>query len=150
MAEIDVQVACDTEVLPSEAQLKTWCELALEGDARNSELSLRIVNEEEIQALNCDFRQKNKSTNVLSFPSEVPPELDIPLLGDIVICAAVVDREAAEQSKMREAHWAHMVVHATLHLQGYDHGDEEQAAVMEHRETELITQLGFPKPYEHV
>jgi len=97
--------------------------------------------------LNSQFRQQPKTTNVLSFPSDLPPELELEELGDIVICAPVVESEAVEQNKLLEAHWAHMVVHGTLHLQGYDHIETNDAEEMEALEEKIITGLGFPAPY---
>src|SRR5690606_12322097 len=104
--------------------------------------------DEESQALNLLYRGKDKPTNVLSFPCELPAGVDLPVLGDLVICQPVVNLEAAEQNKASEAHWAHMVIHGTLHLLGYDHEDDEEARVMESLETQLLTQLGYPRPYE--
>jgi probable rRNA maturation factor len=106
-----------------------------------------IVDETESQELNFQYRKKNKPTNVLSFPADIPDEVGVPLLGDLVVCAPVVEREAKEQGKTLEAHWAHMLVHGTLHLLGYDHIEDDEANVMEALETRLITQLKFPAPY---
>src|SRR5690606_24067449 len=94
------------------------------------------------------YRHQDKPTNVLSFPADIPAELNLPLLGDLVICAPVVEREAMEQRKTLEAHWAHMVVHGTLHLVGYDHITEPEAEEMESLETKILTGMGFPPPYE--
>ncbi len=109
---------------------------------------MRIVDEDESQQLNGQYRQKDKPTNVLSFPADLPEELQLPLLGDLVICAPVVAREAEDQNKALDAHWAHMLVHGTLHLLGYDHIDETDATEMEALETQIITELGFAPPYE--
>src|SRR5690606_500913 len=111
------------------------------------ELSIRIVDRDEIQALNAQYRHKNTPTNVLSFPCELPPAVDVPLLGDIVICAQVVQEEAAAQHKAELSHWAHMVVHGTLHLLGYDHMDDAEANEMESLEIEILNTLGFANPY---
>ncbi|MCB1757554.1 MAG: rRNA maturation RNase YbeY, partial [Gammaproteobacteria bacterium] len=105
------------------------------------------VDEQEIQSLNATYRDKNQVTNVLSFPADYPPEISLPYLGDILICAAVVNTEAVEQGKPAEAHWAHMVIHGVLHLRGYDHIEEEDAERMERLETELLGELGFSDPY---
>ena len=115
--------------------------------SRDCEVSLRIVESGEIQALNQQYRGKNSPTNVLSFPAEFPPELEIPLLGDIVICAAVVEAEAQEQGKPADAHWDHMVVHGVLHLLGFDHEVEQEALEMEALEVQILAQLGWPSPY---
>lgn len=116
------------------------------------DISIRLVDEAESQALNAHYRKKDKPTNVLSFPSELPeeilPMLDQVPLGDLVICIPVVLQEAAEQQKTPDAHFAHMVVHGTLHLMGYDHETSEQDAEdMEAIEVNVLQQLGFPNPY---
>jgi len=148
MPEVDVQIATADENIPSEEDFRSWVAAALPADKINSELTIRVVGFDESRSLNAQYRQKDKPTNVLSFPSELPPELQIPLLGDLVICAGVVEREALEQGKTLLAHWAHMVVHGTLHLLGYDHETDADAEVMEALETRILGTLGFPAPYE--
>jgi len=111
-------------------------------------LSIRLVDEAESQQLNANYRNKDYPTNVLSFPCDLPPDVDLNLLGDLVICVQVVEREAIEQQKSIQAHWAHMVVHGCLHLLGYDHINEAEAEDMESLETAILTELGFPAPYE--
>lgn len=148
MPEVDVQIATADENIPSEEDFRSWVAAALPADKLNSELTIRVVGFDESRSLNAQYRQKDKPTNVLSFPSELPPELQIPLLGDLVICAGVVEREALEQGKTLLAHWAHMVVHGTLHLLGYDHETDADAEVMEALETRILGTLGFPAPYE--
>ncbi|AGI22562.1 metal-binding heat shock protein [Pseudomonas sp. ATCC 13867] len=148
MLELDLQVASDAPGLPSEAAFRRWCELALRQRQNDSELTIRLVDEGEGRELNRTWRHKDYATNVLSFPADVPDELlDIPLLGDLVICAPVVTREAAEQGKSAEAHWAHLVIHGCLHLLGYDHIDDAEAEEMEGLERELLAELGHPDPY---
>ncbi|QJP11682.1 rRNA maturation RNase YbeY [Pseudomonas multiresinivorans] len=148
MLELDLQVASESAGLPSEAEFRTWCELALRQRQNDSELTIRLVDEAEGRELNKTWRHKDYATNVLSFPADVPDELlDIPLLGDLVICAPVVTREAAEQGKSVQAHWAHLVIHGCLHLLGYDHIDDEEAEEMEGLERELLAELGHPDPY---
>ena len=144
---LDLQVASNADNLPSQEQLQLWAGRALQGRRQQAELSVRIVDEEESQALNHQYRHQDKPTNVLSFPADLPPELELPLLGDLVICAPVVAREAAEQHKELAAHWAHMVVHGTLHLLGFDHIGDAEAEAMEQLETEIVQALGFPAPY---
>ncbi|HAO31770.1 MAG TPA: rRNA maturation RNase YbeY [Candidatus Competibacter sp.] len=146
--DLDVQIALDMPGLPSEAELRRWAEAALAGAdyRKDAELTLRIVNEAEITALNERYRRKQGPTNVLSFPSDAPPEVESTLLGDIVICAPVVLREAVQQAKTPPAHWAHLVAHGVLHLLGYDH-DEEQADVMESLEIQILAGLGYSDPY---
>ncbi|MDH0288078.1 rRNA maturation RNase YbeY [Pseudomonas sp. GD04087] len=148
MLELDLQVASEAAGLPSEAEFRTWCELALRQRQNDSELTIRLVDEAEGRELNKTWRHKDYATNVLSFPADVPDELlDIPLLGDLVICAPVVTREAAEQGKSVQAHWAHLVIHGCLHLLGYDHIDDVEAEDMEGLERELLAELGHPDPY---
>ncbi len=145
--ELDLQVASAAPDLPSEAQFRAWCELALR-QRPESELTIRLVDEAEGLELNSTYRHKDYATNVLSFPADVPDELlDIPLLGDLVICAPVVAREALEQRKPLQAHWAHLVIHGCLHLLGYDHIDDAEAEEMETLERELLAELGHPDPY---
>ena len=148
MLELDLQIASDAATLPSEAQFRAWCEIALRQRKADSELTIRLVDEAEGRELNNTWRHKDYATNVLSFPADVPDEmLDIPLLGDLVICVPVVEREAAEQAKPLEAHWAHLVIHGCLHLLGYDHIEDEEAEEMEALERELLAELGHPDPY---
>lgn len=147
MADISIDNVSSAAQLPSEALLRQWCECALAQQKPDAELSLRIIDEVEMQALNAQYRQKDKSTNVLSFPSDLPAELNLPLIGDIVVCPQVVEREATEQNKTIEAHWAHMMIHGTLHLLGYDHIEDEEALQMEALEIELLNTLGYPNPY---
>lgn len=116
----------------------------------NVEMTIRIVDEVEARQLNERWRQRAYPTNVLSFPFECPPGLDIPLLGDIVICAPLVASEAVEQHKPQQAHWVHLVIHGTLHLLGYDHISESQAQVMESLETRILHDLGYPNPYHNI
>jgi probable rRNA maturation factor len=149
-----VQHASRRTALPADTQLRRWARAALGAGARG-ELTVRIVTERESAQLNSRYRGKKEATNVLSFPARAaeqrgpPPAAGKELLpfGDLVICAGVVAREAREQGKTLAAHWAHMVVHGALHLQGYDHEKPRAAAVMEARERALLAKLGFPDPY---
>ncbi len=145
---VDIQTVC-SEPVPEEDDLRGWICAALVNrtPGATAEVCLRLVSEAEMAALNRDYRGKSGPTNVLSFPAGLPPELALPLLGDIVICAPVVAREAAEQGKPLAAHWAHMAVHGSLHLLGFDHIEEADAATMEALETTVLAQLGFPCPY---
>ncbi len=145
---LDLQLATQAQDLPSQAQLEAWVTAALQGAGREeTELTIRIVDDAESQALNSQYRGKDKPTNVLSFPFEAPPGIALPLLGDLVICAPVVAQEAQEQGKTLAAHWAHMVIHGTLHLLGYDHIKDQDAERMEAKETALLDSLGYPDPY---
>lgn len=148
---LDRQVAIDDSPdLPSLDALSVWVHAVLDGRMDEAELTIRIVDNEESQQLNNDYRGKDKPTNVLSFPFEAPPEIELPLLGDLIICAPVVAQEAQTQNKTLQAHWAHMVVHGCLHLLGYDHIDDAEADEMESLETQIITQLGFETPYQEL
>ncbi|MDT3336329.1 rRNA maturation RNase YbeY [Shewanella sp. SP1S1-7] len=145
---LDIQHATTCDGLPTDEQFALWVTTAIGNSMDEAELTIRIVDSRESQMLNSTYRGKDKPTNVLSFPFEAPPEIELPLLGDLVICAAVVENEAREQQKPLEAHWAHMVVHGCLHLLGYDHIDDEEAEEMESLETQLIESLGFTDPYK--
>lgn len=144
---LEIQRASEAGDLPSEAQLARWAGAPLPADREPLELVIRLVDEAESRRLNRDYRGIDKPTNVLSFPFEPPPEVPLPLLGDLVICAPVVVREAAEQGKPADAHWAHMVIHGVLHLLGYDHQTDDEARRMEQRERELLQRLHFSDPY---
>lgn len=130
----------DPAHLPSRPQFRRWVDSTLEQQA---EITLRIVDEQEGRMLNHDYRGKNYATNVLTFVYDDTK----PLSGDIVLCAAVVEREAREQQKKLLAHYAHLTVHGVLHLQGYDHIEDDEAAVMEQKETAILEKLGFDNPY---
>lgn len=146
---LDLQVACEAPSLPDEALLSAWVAAALDGQRVAAELTIRVVGEAEGTELNQRWRGRPGPTNVLSFPFEGPPGLPPQdLLGDLIICAPVVAREAAEQGKTEAAHWAHLVVHGTLHLLGHDHITEPEAVAMEALETAILARLGFPSPYE--
>ncbi|MDO4626078.1 MAG: rRNA maturation RNase YbeY [Pasteurellaceae bacterium] len=145
---VDLQIATEnSENLPSLAQIEQWASRAVRASRDDIEMTVRIVDEMESHHLNLTYRGKDRPTNVLSFPFECPDEVELPLLGDLVICRQVVEREAAEQGKPLLAHWAHMIVHGSLHLLGYDHIDEAEAEEMESLETQIMTDLGFADPY---
>ena len=149
---VDVQRACDDDTIPETEIVDAWVARAVEAAStpNDVEVSVRIVDAKEVRALNREYRDKDKATNVLSFPAGPLAGLpdDAPtLLGDIVVCASVVDSEAAEQGKALADHWAHMLVHGTLHLLGFDHQDDTEAATMEALETQVLTQHGLPDPY---
>ena len=132
--------------VPAPARLKGWARAAL--GRHGGEVTVRVVGPAESRALNRRYRGKDKPTNVLSFPSEAPARGNQRILGDLVICAAVVNREAREQGKRAAAHWAHMVVHGVLHLLGFDHIRAADAKVMEGRERAILARLSFPDPYK--
>lgn len=133
--------------VPEPGLLQTWASAAYL-DKVPAVASMLVTTSDEIQKLNKQYRDKDKATNVLSFPMQSPEEVDICLLGDIVLCASVIDKEAEQQSKTSSAHWAHMVVHGMLHLQGYDHIENDEAEEMEQLEISILKQLGFDNPYE--
>ena len=128
-------------------EIERWVRCAVGERRQDVELSIRITDPEEISELNQTYRNKTGATNVLSFPAELPKELQLPLLGDLVICAPVVEDEARQQGKALQAHWAHMVIHGTLHLLGYDHVEDAEAQMMEKLEIDILASLQFPNPY---
>lgn len=145
---LDLQIACAySDDLPDKVAFQRWLEAVLLQRHTKSEVTIRLVDEVESKKLNLTYRNQKKPTNVLSFPFETPPGITLPLLGDLVICRSVVEKEAVKQSKMPEAHWAHMVVHGSLHLLGYNHIEKNEAKKMEFLETEIISKLGYPDPY---
>jgi probable rRNA maturation factor len=142
---LSVQYACDKAQLPLRPQIRAWVRAALDIDGvRGGQITVRLVDAEEGLELNRDYRGKDYATNVLSFPYDVEPIV----CGDLVLCAPVVAREAHEQGKPLTAHYAHLIVHGVLHLQGYDHeGGEPQARQMEDKERALLAALGYADPY---
>ncbi len=150
--QVDVQNACDDDTAPEIPVVESWIVRAVRasGADGDAEVSVRIVDAAEIHALNSDYRGKDKPTNVLSFPAGdvagLPADMPVPL-GDVVICASVVREEAAAQGKAITDHWAHMLVHGTLHLLGYDHETETEAAEMEALETRILSEHGVADPY---
>lgn len=145
---VDLQIATENiEGLPTEEQIIQWATAAVQPEGDEVEMTVRIVDEAESHELNLTYRGKDRPTNVLSFPFECPDEVALPLLGDLVICRQVVEREAVEQEKPLMAHWAHMVVHGSLHLLGYDHIEDDEAEEMESLEIQIMQGLGFDDPY---
>ncbi|NIK01055.1 MULTISPECIES: rRNA maturation RNase YbeY [Xanthomonas] len=149
--DVAVSYALPRAGLPSAVSFRKWVAAALKGRIREADLAVRVVDEKEGCSLNHHYRGKDYATNVLSFPAELPEGLPkgikMPLLGDLVICAPVVAREAAEQGKSLAAHYAHLTVHGTLHLLGWDHEDEKEADAMEQLEREILADLGIDDPY---
>jgi probable rRNA maturation factor len=145
---VDVQIASEMPVVPSAEQFIVWASVVLSDAEGDVELSVRVVDESESSELNQAYRNIAGPTNVLAFPFEAPDHVPVPLLGDVVICAPVVCREALDQNKPADAHFAHMIVHGTLHLLGYDHRAEAPAARMESEERRVLAALGFPDPYD--
>jgi probable rRNA maturation factor len=160
---VEVQYVSDEPDLPDKRRLAKWVSTALQCQSDSGlpvneriqfnpslELTIRIVDAAESQQLNETWRKKTGPTNVLSFPFENPPGITLPILGDIVICAPLVISEAEQQQKLLDAHWAHLVIHGTLHLLGHDHLDEVQAQQMEQIEIQALHHLGYPNPYYFV
>lgn len=147
-AHIDLQLATEHSSIPAVQDFSAWVEAVLAVVAIDqAELTIRLVDEVESQNLNFTYRQKDAPTNVLSFEMDTDVPLDIPLLGDLVICAPVVALEAQQQNKLEQHHWAHMVIHGTLHLLGYDHITDEEAEEMEAVEKNILLQFEIPNPY---
>ncbi len=145
--EFDLQCAVADPDVPDEVGFRGWIEAVL-GDRREAtELVIRIVDAEEGRALNAAWRGRDRPTNVLAFAADLPPELKLPLLGDLVLCAPVVAAEASEQGKSVADHYAHLTIHGVLHLLGYDHEDEAAALIMESEERRVLAGLGIADPY---
>ena len=144
--QIDLQICTGLDGIPSEQAFQTWIAAACLSELPDLEQTIRIVDEVECAELNLQYRGKHGPTNVLSFPGD-SEHLDYQYLGDLVLCAPVVEREAKEQGKETEAHWAHLVVHGMLHLQGFDHLDDAEAAEMEALEIKILSTLGYGNPY---
>ncbi len=157
---LDYQIAIDSQDIPSADEISNWIATGLSaeyekfGSAKKLplpiEITVRVVDTRESQELNANYRGKDKPTNVLSFPFENPPGLQqqLPILGDLVVCAEVIANEAREQGKMLKAHWAHMIVHGSLHLLGYDHINESEALQMESLEIAILNSMAIVNPYE--
>jgi probable rRNA maturation factor len=145
---VHIQYAVPKRRIPLKADFQRWVEAALSSRLRNAEVTIRITGENEMVELNRRYRYKEGVTNILSFPFEALVPLKIPFLGDVVICAPVVMREALEQDKNEKSHWAHLVVHGVLHLLGFDHQQEVEAQQMEALEITTLKSLGYPHPYE--
>ncbi|ASD67909.1 rRNA maturation RNase YbeY [Pseudoalteromonas piscicida] len=144
---LDLQLACEFDNLPSEAQFQLWAEQALTQFREEAELTIRIADEHESQELNSQYRGKDKPTNVLSFPFDAPPGIELPLIGDLIICPQVVYQESVEQEKTFHDHFTHMVIHGCLHLLGFDHINEQDAVEMETIEKQILASLNIADPY---
>lgn len=148
LTDISIQNASDSDEVPEEGSLRRWALNALEPFCDSAEVCLRIVDTDESASLNQEYRQKSGPTNVLSFPYPSETFESAEIQGDLVICAPVVEQEAAQQSKALDAHWAHMVTHGMLHLLGYDHIEDNDTEEMEQLEIRLLAKLGYPNPYQ--
>ena len=145
--DVSVSYGLPRAGLPAPVSFRKWAAAAVAGRILRGDLAIRVVDTKEACSLNRHYRGKDYATNVLSFPADLPPEMQVPLLGDLVICAPVVAREAREQKKPLAAHYAHLTVHGALHLLGWNHEDEREAEAMELIERELLADLGYPDPY---
>ena len=149
--DVAVGYAAPRAGIPAATSFRRWVAAALAGRIREADLAIRIVDEKEGRSLNHHYRGKDYATNVLSFPAELPEGLPkgvkLPLLGDLVLCAPVIAREAREQGKPLRAHYAHLTVHGALHLLGWDHEDAREAEAMEQLERQILAGMGLPDPY---
>jgi probable rRNA maturation factor len=145
--ELGVSYGLPRTGLPGPQSFRRWAEAALGNRVKQADLAIRVVDEREGLALNRHYRGKDYATNVLSFPAELPEGVTLPVLGDIVLCAPVVAKEADEQGKPLAAHYAHLTVHGVLHLLGIDHEDPREAEIMEQLEREILSGIGIPDPY---
>ncbi len=147
LTQVDIQNGSDTAFIPDKQEFIRWVTIVTCEEKPDAEISIRIVDKLESQTLNKQYRGINKPTNVLSFPADFPEGVHIPLLGDIVICAPIVELEAKAQNKTLEDHWAHMLIHGVLHLLGYDHIEDNEAEIMEALEIKYLAHLGISSPY---
>lgn len=148
MNDLDIQIISQSKLLPSQEQFQYWVDAVLKDPSQDAEVVIRIVDEAEMTQFNEQYRDKKGSTNILSFPFEAPEGIDSYLLGDMLVCAPVVEKEAQQQNKQLEHHWAHMIVHGVLHLLGYDHGDDQDAEEMEALEIKILKKIKIKNPYE--
>jgi len=148
MNSLDFQIVSESEIIPQQVLFKTWVDAVLKDETQDSEIVIRIVDEEEMILFNEQYRGKKGSTNILSFPFEAPEGMDSDLLGDLLLCASVVEAEAQQQNKMLANHWAHMIVHGVLHLIGYDHIKDKEAEEMEALEIKILKSIKIDNPYE--
>jgi probable rRNA maturation factor len=152
--ELEVQRSSASDSIPDNQQFQLWVEAALAGKPEKSALAIRVVDEQEARRFNQEYRNKDYATNVLSFPLELPKGLPEEIrqaqLGDLLICAPVVAREAKQQCRSEVDHWAHLTIHGVLHLLGYDHEQQAEAVLMETLETEILASLGISDPYQDI
>jgi len=144
---LDVQIATESHLVPSAEQLQRWVDAVLPASDQDSEIVIRIIDEQESAELNHRYRHKTGPTNILSFPAELPDEVDLNLLGDLLVCAPVLEQEAKEQQKKLFDHWAHIIIHGVLHLTGHDHITDHEAEIMENLEIDILKHLNIANPY---
>jgi probable rRNA maturation factor len=147
---IEIQAVFESAGQPDQQQIQLWVDTALDDYEQDTEIVVRIVDEQESAELNEQYRHKSGPTNILSFPVDLPEGIELDLLGDLVICAPVVEKEALEQDKLLAHHWAHIIVHGVLHLLGYDHIDDDEAELMENKEIAILNKLHINNPYTEV
>ncbi|MFA5016636.1 MAG: rRNA maturation RNase YbeY [Methylobacter sp.] len=147
---MEIQAVFESAGQPDQQQIQLWVDTALDDYEQDTEIVVRIVDEQESAELNEQYRHKSGPTNILSFPVDVPEGIELDLLGDLVICAPVVEKEALEQDKLLAHHWAHIIVHGVLHLLGYDHIDDDEAELMENKEIAILNKLQINNPYTEV
>lgn len=147
MNKIEVQVVFSSAGQPDKAQIQQWIDAALQDYDKDTEIVVRIVDVHESAQLNKQYRHKPGPTNILSFPADIPEGIGLNLLGDLVVCAPVVEREAIEQQKLLTHHWAHIIIHGVLHLLGYDHIEDTEAELMESLEIKILQTLNISNPY---
>jgi len=145
--DIEIQAVFESAGQPDQQHIRLWIDAALEDYDQDTEIVVRIVDEQESAELNEQYRHKSGPTNILSFPADLPEGVELDLLGDLVICAPVLEKEALEQNKPLAHHWAHIIVHGVLHLLGYDHIDETEAELMENKEIAILNKLNINNPY---
>jgi probable rRNA maturation factor len=145
---VDIQIESQSHSLPTREQFQSWVDTILKNSEEDSEIVIRIVDEPEMIQFNKQYRQKKGTTNILSFPFDAPDEIESILLGDLLICAPVIEQEAQLQNKKREHHWAHMIIHGILHLLGYDHIDDDEAKEMEALEIKMLSAIDIANPYQ--
>ena len=150
MNQIEIQTIFHANGQPDHKNIQCWVDAALDGFNQDTEIVVRIVDEQEIAELNEQYRRKHGPTNILSFPVEVPEGIELNLLGDLVVCAPVLEKEALEQHKALTDHWAHIIVRGVLHLLGYDHIDDDEAELMESKEITILNKLNIKNPYIQV
>jgi len=148
MNRLDVQNVSKSSYVPSQELFQKWFDTVLQNSTEDSEIVIRVVDESEMIQFNEQYRHQKGVTNILSFPFDIPEGVDSDLLGDLLVCAPVVEYEAQQQSKRLEHHWAHMIIHGILHLLGYDHINDEDAEEMEALEIQLLKKIKINNPYE--
>jgi probable rRNA maturation factor len=148
MNAVEVQIVSQSDQLPAQELFQYWVDAVLSDNTQNSEIVIRIIDEPEMVKFNKQYRDKKGATNILSFPFDVPDGVESNLLGDLLVCAPIVEKEALIQHKKIEHHWAHMIVHGVLHLLGYDHIENEEAEEMEVLEIKILKKIKIKNPYE--